>query len=132
MRLPSKERWFVRGVSLVAAVLLCVGAFLCFLPTELDVCTVLMPADSPPLDRGADEGYLAAAQEEAWEADKDPVNAELLTMLVLGVFSFFGLSFGWLLATSQKQGALCSSLDVVSPSLASACEDLPFLGVLRL
>jgi hypothetical protein len=79
-----------------------------------------------PLDRGAEESYLAVFQEEA---DKDPVHTDLLTMLLLVVF--FGLSFGWLLTNSQKERALCS-LGVVGPSLASACEDLPFPGVLRL
>ena len=132
----SKAFRSTRGVWLVAAVVVCVGAFLCLLPSELHVSspltpasTALMPAHSPPLDRGADEGYLAVAQEEAGVADKDPVNADLLTILLLVVF--FGLSFGFVLANTQKQGALCSS-GVVGPSLASACEELPFLGVFRL
>jgi hypothetical protein len=122
---------FVRGVSLVAVVLVCVGGLLCSLPTELDVSTALSPAHSPPIDRGADEGYLAVPKEEAWEADKDPVNADWLTRLVLAVSSFFGLSLGWLLTNSQRQGALCS-LGVVGDPLASACEDVPFLGVFLL
>jgi|SRR5215208_147841 len=128
----SKAWRFVRGVSLVAVVLLCIGTFICFLPAELDVSTVLTPAhSSPPLDRGADQGYLAVAQEEAaGEADKVPVNPDLLTMVVLGVCSLFGLSLGWVLTNSQKQGAMCS-LGVVGPSLASAFEDLFFLGVFR-
>jgi hypothetical protein len=83
-----------------------------------------------PLDRGADEGYLAVAR-AAWEADKDPVNADLLTKLVLATFSLCGLSLGWLLTNSQRQGALCF-LGIVGPSLASACEGTPFLGVFRL
>ena len=130
MRLSRAWR-FVHGVWLVAAVLVCLGAFLCFLPAELDVSTVLTPAHSPPLDRGAEEGHLALAQEEAGQADKVPVNAELLTMLVLVVSSFFGLSFGWVLTNSKRQGASCS-LIVLGPSLASACENLSSLGVFRL
>src|SRR5215216_7863180 len=122
---------FTRGVWLLAAVLLCLGAFLCFLPTELDVSNVLTPAHSPPLDRGAEEGHLAVAQEEAGQADKYPVNADLLTMLVLGVSSFFGSSFGWALTNSRRQG-VSSSLIVLGPSLASACENLSSLGVFRL
>jgi hypothetical protein len=39
---------FGGGVSLVAAFLLCVGAFLCLLSTELEVSAALTPADSPP------------------------------------------------------------------------------------
>jgi hypothetical protein len=127
----SKALRFARGVWLVAAVVVCTGAFLCFLPTGLDVSTGLRPADSPPLDRGAEEGHLALAQEEAGQADKVPVNAKLLTMLVLVVSSFFGLSFGWVLTNSQRQGASCS-LIVLGPSLASACENLSSLGMFRL
>jgi hypothetical protein len=131
MGLSSKAWRFVRGVWLLATVVLCIGAFLCFLPTELDVSTALTPAHSPPLERGVDEGYLAVFQQEAWEVDKDPVHADLLTMLLLVVF--FGLSFGWVLSNSQRQGALlCSSLGLVGPSMAGACEELPFLGVFRL
>jgi len=126
---------FARGVWLVAAVLLCVGAFLCFLPTELDASKALRAADWPPLDRGAEVGYIAVAQEEeeeaAAQADKDPVNADLLTMLLLWVASLFGSSFGWVLTDSQKQGALSSSLGVVGEPSSRACEELPFLGVLR-
>jgi hypothetical protein len=127
----SKVLRFVRGGWLVAAVVVCVGAFLCFLSTELDASAATRPADSYTLDRGAEEGYLAVLQEEAGEADKDPVDADLLTMLVLGVSSFFGLSFGWVLTNSQSEGAL-RSLGVVGPSVASACEELPVLGVFRL
>jgi hypothetical protein len=122
---------FARGVWLVAAVVVCTGAFLCLLPSGLDVSTGLRPADSPPLDRGAEEGHLAVAQEEAGQADKMPVNADLLTMLVLGVSSFFGSSFGWALTNSGWQG-VSSSLIVLGPSLASACENLSSLGVFRL
>jgi hypothetical protein len=64
-------------------------------------------------------------------ADKVPMNAELLTMLLPAVCSFFRLSLEWLLTNSQRQGALCS-WGVVDSSLTIACEDVPFLGVLRL
>jgi hypothetical protein len=127
----SKASRFARGVWLVAVLMVCLGAFLCFLPTGLDVSTGLRPADSPPLDRGAQEGHLAVAQEEAGQADKVPVNADLLTMLVLVVSSFFGLSFGWALTNPQRQGA-SFSLIVFGPSLASACENLSSLEMFRL
>jgi hypothetical protein len=83
--------------------------------------------DAPPLDGS---NYPFALPEEA---DKEPVNARLLTMLFL-VASFFGASVGWLLPNAQGQGALCfSSLGDVGEELSSAREDyLPFLGVLRL
>ena|SRR5215208_6717714 len=127
----SKAWRFVRGVWLVAAVVVCIGALLCLLPTELEVSTAFRPADSPPLELGAQEGYLAILQEEAWKADKVPANADLLRMVVLALCSLFGLSFGWLLTSYQGQEALCS-LGVVGRSLASACKELAFLGVLRL
>src|SRR5215218_7356838 len=105
---------FARGVWLVAAVLLCVGAFLCFLPTELDASKALRAADWPPLDRGAEVDYIAVAQEEeeeaAAQADKGPVNDDILTMLLLWVASLFGSMFGWRLTDSQRQGTLRSSL----------------------
>jgi hypothetical protein len=69
--------------------------------------------------------------EEAEQADEEPVNAGLLTMLLLAA-SFFGASVvGWLLPNAQEQGALCFSS--VGEVLGSAHEDyLPFLGVFRL
>jgi hypothetical protein len=69
----------------------------------------------------------------AEEADEKPVNAGLLTMLLL-VASFFGASAGWLLNNAQGQRALCfCSLGVVGEELSSAREEyLPFLGVFRL
>jgi hypothetical protein len=76
-----------------------------------------------------DGTYLAAPGEEAKDAEKYPLNAELLTMLLLVVS--FGLSVGWLLRNAQRQGALCS-LGVVHASFATTCEDLPSLGVFRL
>jgi hypothetical protein len=127
----SKTWRFTRGVSILAVAVVCVGAFLCLLPTSLDVSTVLTPAHSSPLDRGADQSYLAVTQEEEGEADKDPVNADLLMMLVLGVSALFGLSFGWVLTNTQRQRTMCF-LGVVGPSVANGCEELPFLGVLRL
>jgi len=128
MGLSSKAGRFTGGGLLVAAVLLCLGVFLCFVPTELGVSKALRPAHSHPLDRGADEGYLAVTQEEA---DKAPVNADLLTMLVLAVSSYFGMSFGGMLTNTPRQGAWCS-LGVVGEPLASACKELSFLGVFRL
>ena len=102
---------------------------MCLLPTALDVSTAFRLADSPPLDRGAQEGYLAVLQEG--EAEKVEVNADLLRMVVLALWSLFGLSFGWLLSNTQGQGTLCS-LDVVGRWFAGGGKELPFLGVLRL
>jgi hypothetical protein len=82
--------------------------------------------NAPPLDGT----YYPFALAE--EADTDPVNAGLLTMLFLAA-SFLGFSVGWLLTNAQGQGALCFSCLGVGEVLGSAREDyLPFLGVFRL
>src|SRR4029450_6307503 len=101
-----------------------------------DVPSAVTLADLPSVELLAngngyplDETNLVAPGEEAKDADKDPLNAELLTTLLLTLC--FGAIVGWLLRNAQRQGALCS-FAVVGPSLASACEDLPFLGVFRL
>jgi len=81
--------------------------------------------NAPPLDGTYSPFALA-------EADEDPVNAGLLTMLFLAA-SFFGASVGWLLTNAQGQGALCFSSLGVGEVLGRAREDyLPFLGVFRL
>jgi len=69
----------------------------------------------------------------AEEADEEPVNAGLLTMLLLAA-SFFGASVvGWLRTNAQGQGALCFSSFGVGEVLGRAREEyLPFLGVFRL
>jgi hypothetical protein len=125
----------------VAVLLLCLGVCLTLLslpvrgsqdPSALGMANVL-PVDqvanvnAPPLNGT----YYPFALAE--EADDDPVNAGLLTMLFLAP-SFFAASVGWLLANAQGQGALrFSSVGVVGEVLGSARDDyLPFLGVFRL
>jgi hypothetical protein len=130
-------RFVARRVSVVVAFLMCLGVFLLPLPaTGSEVpsavgMTNLVRADLATNGNGHPlEGtYVVMPGEEAEYADKHPLNAELLTMLVL--VGCFGLSVGWLLRNAQRQQALCS-LAVVGQSLATACEDLPFLGVFRL
>ena len=81
-----------------------------------------------------DGNYLVTPAQEAEKVDNSPVNAGLLTMLVLAVASCLGASVGWLLSNAQGQGALCfSSLGVVGEVLGRAREDYsPFLGVFRM
>jgi hypothetical protein len=137
LRCEHRFRYVARGVSLVVAFLLCLGVFLLPLPaTGSEVPSALAMANLPGLDLETNgnghslyESYLAAPGQEAKDAEKYPLNAELLTMLLLVVS--FGLSVGWLLRNAQRQGALCS-LAVVGPSFATTCEDLPFLAVFRL
>jgi hypothetical protein len=137
LRHEERCRYAPRGVSLVVAFLLCLGVFLQLSPaTGSEVPSAVTMADLPSVELLAngnghplDETYLVAPVVEAEGSDKDPLNAELLTMLLLT--ASFGAIVGWLLTNVQRQGALCS-FAVVGPSLASACEDLPFLGVFRL
>ena len=136
-RCQQRHRNVARGGSLVVALLVCFGVLLLPLrATGSDVPSALDTANVPRLDLQTNgnapplEGiYLLMAGEEVEDADKDPLNAELLRMLLLTLC--FGLSVGWLLRNAHRQGALCS-FGVVSASFASACEDLPFLGVFRL
>ena len=132
---------FPRGVSVVVAVvLLCLGLSLTLLslpargsqdPSALGMNNVL-PVDqvtnvnASPLDGS----YYPFALAE--EADEDPMNAGLLTMLLLAA-SFFGASVGWLRTNAQGQGALSFSCLDAGEVLGLAREDyLPFLGVFRL
>jgi hypothetical protein len=129
-------------VSVVVAVLLlCLGVCLTLLSlpasgSEEDLSALgmanVLPVDqlangnAPPLD-GTYYPFALAEKAEA-----DPVNAGLLTMLLLAA-SFFGASVGWLLPNAQRQGALCFSFLAVGEVLGRAREEyLPFLGVFRL
>jgi hypothetical protein len=118
------------SISLVAAVLLCLVVFVVPLPaTGPGGPSFLAMANSPSVDQGAngnghslDGTYLyVVSAGEAKDAEKAPISAELLTMLLLAA-SFF----------ETRQGALLCSLGVVRPSLATVCGGLPFLGVFRL
>ena len=131
-------------MSVVVAILLCLGVCLTLLslpvsrsegPSALGMTNVLhvdqaANGNAPPLD-GTHLFFTPA--DEAGETDNSPVNAWLLTMLFLAVFSYFGVSARWQLTNAQGQGPLCFSLGVVGEVLGSNCEDhLPFLGVFRL
>jgi hypothetical protein len=137
LRHQERCRYVPRGVSLAVAFLLCLGVLLLPLPaTGSEVPSALAVANLPRVELLAngngyplDETYLVAPVVEAEDAEKDPLNAELLTMLLLT--ASFGAIVGWLLTNAQRQGAFCS-LAVVHPSFATTCEELPFLGVFRL
>jgi len=137
----SKACRFPRSMSVVVAMLLCLGFGLTLLslparrsqdPSALGMNNVLSVdqgaiRDAPPLEGS----YYPFALAD--EADDDPVNAGSLTMLLLAA-SFLGASLGWLHTKAQGQGALCfSSSGVVGEVLGSVREEyLPFLGVFRL
>ena len=135
--LKIKTWRFLRGGSVVVAVLLlCLGFGLTLLslpargsqdPSTLGMNNVQSVdhgpnRDAPPLDGTY---YLFALAEEA---DEDPVNAGLLTMLLLAG-TFLGASLGWLQTKAEGQGALClCCVGVVGEVLGSVREPyLPFL-----
>jgi len=137
LKCENRFRYVARFGSLVVAFLLCLGVFFLPLPaTGSEAPSALAMANLPRLDLETngngyplDGTYIVAPGEETEDGEKYPLNAELLTMLLLTLC--FGLSVGWLLRNAQRQGAL-RSLAVVHPSLATTCEYLPFLGVFRL
>lgn len=124
------------GVSLVVAYLLCLGLFLLpFSASGAEVHSGLDMAKLPRVDQAfngigypLDGPYLVGPVEEVEGAEKRPLNAGLLTMLLLTVS--FGATVGWRLRNPRGQEALCS-LAVFPPSVA-ACEDLAPLAVFRL
>jgi hypothetical protein len=130
----------MRGLVL----LLLAGVMLCCLGILLS-----LPASAPELpsafagagaaqevDGGAnapppDGSYPITPVEEVRETDRHPVNASLLTMLVLTLS--FGASVIWM-ATNERRRAASCSWGVVDdrPWLAVAYEGPSFLGVFRL
>ena len=139
--LMFKASRFPGGVSVVMVVLLlCMIVCLILLsmpargsqdPSALEMNNVL-PIDrvanvnAPPLE--ASNCPFALAE----EADKQPVNAGLLTILFLAA-SFFWASLGRLHTKAQGQGALCFSSLGVGVAMGSVREpSLPFLGEFRL
>ena len=73
-----------------------------------------------------------AVEEEVQERDRRPVNAYLLTTLLLGGASF-GVSILWLTTNARRRrGAICSWGFDERPWLAAAREGPSFLGVFRL
>jgi hypothetical protein len=139
MRLYKSWR-FARDMSRVATALLCLAVLLSFLsltagefavPSAFGIVDAAHEhqeanGNAPPLDGT----YLLAPAEEAEETVKRPVNADLLTVLLLAA-SCFGASVGWLLTYIKRRGALCS-LIVAHPALVTFLEDRSFLGVFRL
>jgi hypothetical protein len=127
---------------LAGVMLCCLGIFLSLpSPTsEVDgVPSALAEANVGHVDRGAndaaplpDGSYPLMPAEELRESDKLPVNASLMTMLVLAL-AYFGASVGWLLMTNaRRQAVMCCSLLDDRWWLATVHEGPSFLGVFRL
>jgi hypothetical protein len=131
------DSWrFSSGASLVAvAALLCLlVALLSSSATGPEVPATLTMANSPHMEQGTNGyplagSYLAVPAEEAKNDDKGPVNAGLLTALLLALF--FGMAAGWPLANGQGHQACCSS-GVAPRLLFVPRQGSPSLGVFRL
>jgi hypothetical protein len=130
---------FVLLLVSAGIMLCCFGVFLLSLPlTAPHLSSALAGADVEHVDRAANapaplgEGsYPLTPAEEAQETDRHPVNAYLLTMLVLA-YSFGASVLRMLLKNARRRGAVCSWSGDDRPWLAVACEEPSLLGVFRL
>ena len=140
MRLAQKPR--IQGLVLVlAGVMLCCLALLTSLPAT--TAPDMSEAPSAPARAVEDGGvnaplpegsYPLTPAEEAKGMGKRPINAFLLTMLVLvTVASFEARVFSLLTMNARKRwGAICPWDVEVRPWLAATREKPSFLGVFRL
>jgi hypothetical protein len=129
-----------RLVLILAGVMLCCLGLLLSLPsTTSDAPSALAGVNVGHTDRRAEApppvpagSYPLAPAEELQETDKGPVNASLLTMLLLALV-YFGACIGWLLLTNaRRQAVMCCSLVDDGWWLAVAHEGPSLLGVFRL
>ena len=137
MRLFGSRRFAYSALLVAAALLLCLGPFLFWTATGDFGPGTLAKADWSQMGQGANGdqhplsgSYLVMPMEEAVDSNKGPVNADLLTALLLA-FSF-GVTVGWLLASGWGQEAFRSSAITSRPSFVTTHKDRPFLGVFRL
>src|SRR5215207_572968 len=130
---------FVLLLVLAGVMLCCLGVFLLSLPLSAPhVFSALAGANVEHVDRGANApaplpngSYPLMPAEEAQQTDSPPVNASLLTMLMLAC-SFGASVLRMLLTNARRQGAICSWSGDDRRWLAVAHEDPSLLGVFRL
>jgi hypothetical protein len=147
MRLAKqpRARRFVLLLLLAGIMLCCLGVLLSLAVTAPDVSEVpgvpsaLARANVGHVDRGVgvsstplpDRSYPLTSAGEAKETDRHPVNAYLLTMLLLAC-SFGASVLRMLLTNARKQGAICFWSGDDRLWLAVAYGEPSFLGVFRL
>jgi hypothetical protein len=127
---------FARSASLAAAaVLLCIGVFLPWLGSGPEAPRSLTGLHYSQVDQGTNGGghtltgsYPAALGDEAKDGDKGPVNAGLLTALLV----MFWAIVGWPLSNDPGPEAFRSSSIIRRLFFVIARENSPFLGVFRL
>jgi hypothetical protein len=130
---------------LVAGFMLCCLVVLLSLPLSAPevsdvpgVSSALAGANVGHVDRGGDAtatlpsgNYPLTPAEEVQQTDRHPVNAHLLTMLVLACC--FGASvLRMLLTNARRQGATCCWIGDDRRWLSVTYEEPSFLGVFRL
>ena len=137
MRPGKKQRMQRAIVLLMAGVMLsCLGTFVSLPQTTASE----MPAAPAGEDGGSnpplrEESYLLKASGERQKKDELPVNASLLTILVLAISSFWGSVLRLLATSACRQGAICSwGLEGGDRRWLAAAREGPFslLGVFRL
>ena len=123
----------------LAGVMLCCLWVLLSMPLSVPhLSSALGGANVEHVDRGANApaplpngSYPLMPAEEAQQTDSPPVNAYLLTMLLLAC-SFGASVLRMLLINARRQGVTCSWIGDNRPWLAVAYEEPSFLGVFRL
>ena len=119
-----------------AAALLCVGILLSWPALGSGGSNTYAKAGAYRVARGANGhehppngSYLAIPAEEGRDSDKGPVDADLLTALLLASFV---TAVGWLLAYDHGRETLYSPSITRRPRFLTTREGAPFLGVFRL
>ena len=128
--------------GLVIILLLAAGVMLCCLGISLSLpattphlASDFARVDAAQVDGGAnapppDGSYPITPVVEVQERDRHPVNASLLTMLLLTLS--FGASVLWTATNGRRRRAACLWGVDDRGWLALACEGPSFLGVFRL
>jgi hypothetical protein len=134
---PKMHRFVLLLVS-AGVVLCCLGVLLSSPASAPEVPSVLARANMGHMERGADApaplpdaSYPLTPAEEAQQTYEHPVNAYLLTMLLLACSSGASV-LRMLLTNARRQGATCSWSGDDRPWLTVAHEAPSFLGVFRL
>jgi hypothetical protein len=137
MRLFGLRRLTHCASLLAAILLLCLAPLLFWSATGAEAPGPHAKADWSQMGQGANGNvlplngsYLAVPGEVAQDSGRGPVNAGLLTALLLALC--FGAMIGWLLANGWGQKAFRSSGITGRPSFMTTRKNRPFLGVFRL
>ena len=128
----------MRGLVLLllAEGMLCLGILLSLPASATDLPSAYVGADAArEVDGGinaplSDASYPPTPAEELRETDRHPMDAPVLTMLVL-CFSF-GASVLWMLTNDRRRGSSCLWGVDDRPLLTVAYEAPSFVGVFRL